>query len=70
MAVHGRWEVPDSGGGGREIKLEEHQGGFFAVWMTLFKQPGRITRFQEIKLWVDFDDPFHSHSLIHSSNAL
>lgn len=29
MTVHGRLEVPDSGGGGREIKLEESVGGFF-----------------------------------------
>lgn len=31
MPVHGRWEVPDSGGGSREIKLEASVGGFFSV---------------------------------------
>lgn len=31
MTVHGRWEVPDSEGGGREVKLEESVGGFFSV---------------------------------------
>lgn len=31
MAVHGRWEVPDSGGGGREIKIGEHVRNFCSV---------------------------------------
>lgn len=31
MSVHGRWEVPDSKGGRREIKLEESVGGFFPL---------------------------------------
>lgn len=30
MAVHGRWEVPESGGG-REIKIGEHVGNFCYV---------------------------------------
>lgn len=29
MVVHGRWEVPDSRGGGRKIKLEESMGTFY-----------------------------------------
>lgn len=41
MAVHGKWEVPDSGGRGREIKLEERVWSCFfsffsfSVWMTI-----------------------------------
>lgn len=33
MAVHGRWEVPDSGGGGREIKLKESVEVFCFVFV-------------------------------------
>lgn len=40
--------MPESGGGGRESESVE---GFFAVWLTLFTQLRKISRFQE-RLWI------------------